>query len=101
MAQTMDVICDYCFANDRKYLDEDDFKLEWKETLMGAFEGGPLLRQFPWLGELFKSLPRPIVKAVNKNVHFLLQLRDGVEAQVVEILEHRETRTTLSCAEGR
>lgn len=96
MALTMDVICDYSFANDRKYLDEDDFKLEWKETVMGAFSAGALTRQFPWLEELLKSLPRPIVKAVNKNVHFFFQWRDGVEAQVVEILEHRETKTTLS-----
>ncbi|KAF4913756.1 Cytochrome P450 monooxygenase sdnE [Colletotrichum fructicola] len=40
MALTMDIICDYAFANDRKYLDEPDFKLIWKETIIGAFEGG-------------------------------------------------------------
>ncbi|KAJ9636882.1 hypothetical protein H2199_007876 [Coniosporium tulheliwenetii] len=84
MALTMDVICDYAFANDRKHLDEDDFKLEWKETLIAAFEGGAL------------SIPRPLVKAMNTNLDSMFQWRDGVRAQVSEILEHRETKTTLS-----
>ncbi|CAI0647710.1 unnamed protein product [Colletotrichum noveboracense] len=46
MALTMDIICDYAFANDRKYLDEPDFKLIWKETIIGAFEGGALAIYF-------------------------------------------------------
>ncbi|KAI8255712.1 Exopolygalacturonase X-1 [Colletotrichum sp. SAR 10_98] len=57
MALTMDIICDYAFANDRKYLDEPDFKLIWKETIIGAFEGGAVGRQFPWMLPVMKRLP--------------------------------------------
>ncbi|KAI8202042.1 Exopolygalacturonase X-1 [Colletotrichum sp. SAR 10_65] len=57
MALTMDIICDYAFANDRKYLDEPDFKLVWKETIIGAFEGGAVGRQFPWMLPVMKRLP--------------------------------------------
>jgi cytochrome P450 len=38
----MDVILQYSFANDNDYLSKPDFKLAWKETLEGAFEGGAL-----------------------------------------------------------
>jgi cytochrome P450 len=40
VALTMDVISQYSFARDDDYLAEPDFKLAWKETLEGAFEGG-------------------------------------------------------------
>ncbi|KAI8253328.1 Exopolygalacturonase X-1 [Colletotrichum sp. SAR 10_77] len=52
MALTMDIICDYAFANDRKYLDEPDFKLIWKETIIGAFEGGAKL---PYLTSVIRE----------------------------------------------
>lgn len=42
MALTMDIICDYGFAISTDYLDKPDFGLEWKETMIGAMEGGAL-----------------------------------------------------------
>ncbi|TQN65799.1 Cytochrome P450 monooxygenase sdnE [Colletotrichum shisoi] len=62
MALTMDVICDYAFAHDRLYLDEPDFKLLWKETIIGAFEGGAAGRQFPWMLPVMKRLPLPLTR---------------------------------------
>ena len=87
MALTMDIICDYAFANDRRYLDEPDFKLLWKQTIVGAFEGGALSRQFPWLLPLMKALPIPIVAAINPSVGYLFQWQEGVKEQVKPILE--------------
>lgn len=57
VALTMDVISQYSFARDDDYLSEYDFRLAWKETLEGAFEGGALLRQFPWMLPLMNSMP--------------------------------------------
>jgi cytochrome P450 len=87
MALTMDIICDYSFANDRKYLDEPDFKLRWKQTIIGAFEGGALGRQFPWMLPLMKRLPIRVVSAMNPAVGYLFQWQAGVKAQVQPILE--------------
>ncbi len=89
MALTMDIICDYAFANDRKYLDEPDFKLQWKETIIGAFEGGALGRQFPWLLPTMKNLPLSMVFAINPAVGYLFQWQAGVKAQVRPILEEK------------
>jgi len=90
MALTMDIICDYSFAHDRKYLDEPDFKLQWKHTLIGAFESGALGRQFPWLSPLMKRLPISVVSAINPSVGYLLDWQGGVKDQVIPILERTD-----------
>ncbi|KAK2760521.1 benzoate 4-monooxygenase cytochrome p450 [Colletotrichum kahawae] len=93
MALTMDIICDYAFANDRKYLDEPDFKLIWKETIIGAFEGGAIGRQFPWMLPVMKRLPLSIVSAMNPSVGHLLRWQSGVKQQVEPILEGKDSQT--------
>ena len=87
MALTMDIICDYAFANDRRYLDEPDFKLQWKKTIIGAFEGGALGRQFPWMLPLMKRLPLSVVTAMDPSVGYLLSWQAGVKKQVQPILD--------------
>ncbi|KAG7135748.1 Cytochrome monooxygenase sdnE like protein [Verticillium longisporum] len=87
MALTMDIICDYAFAADRGYLDEPDFKLQWKETILGAFEGGALSRQFPWILPVMKGLPLPVVSAINPAVGHLFWWQQSVRKQVGPILE--------------
>ncbi|KAF6817883.1 cytochrome p450 [Colletotrichum plurivorum] len=90
MALTMDVICDYAFTSDRQYLDEPDFKLLWKQTIIGAFEGGALGRQFPWMLPVMKKLPLSAVSAMNPSAGHLLRWQAGVKAQVQPILAGRD-----------
>lgn len=87
MALTMDIICDYAFARDRRYLDEPDFMLLWKKTLLGAFENGATSRQFPWLLPLMKSLPLPVVSALHPGVGHLFWWQRSVKEQIRPILE--------------
>ncbi|KAK2013577.1 cytochrome P450 [Colletotrichum eremochloae] len=87
MALTMDIICDYSFARDRKYLDEPDFKLLWKETVIGAFEGGTANRHFSWMLPLLKRLPLSCVSAINPSAGHLFRWHEGVKQQVGPILE--------------
>ncbi|KAK0654873.1 cytochrome P450 [Cercophora newfieldiana] len=87
MALTMDVICDYAFAKDRCYLDQPDFELRWKQTIIGAFEGGALGRQFPWMLPLMKKLPPSFVAAMNPAVGNLLYWQGLVREQVKPIVE--------------
>ena len=86
MALTMDIISDYSFAKDRCYLDEPDFMLLWKQTIIGAFEGGALGRQFPWMLPLMKKLPVSFVSAMNPAVGHLLNWQAVVREQVAPIL---------------
>ena len=96
MALTMDIICDYAFARDRRYLDKPDFQLLWKQTIIGAFEGGALGRQFPWMLPLMKRLPLSVVAAINPAVGNLLQWQGLVKEQVQPILAGTEKDRTKS-----
>jgi hypothetical protein len=100
MALTMDVICDYSFALDPRYLDEADFKLEWKQTIITAFEGGALGRQFPWMLPLMKRLPIPLVTLLNPPLGFILRWQSGVEERVKPILERRDDISLSGDAEA-
>ncbi|KAK2040890.1 cytochrome P450 [Colletotrichum somersetense] len=90
MALTMDIICDYSFARDRKYLDEPDFMLLWKETVIGAFEGGAASRQFPWMLPLMRQLPISWVSAIKPSVGHLFRWHEGVKQQVRPILDRTD-----------
>ncbi|KAN0093577.1 cytochrome P450 [Hyaloscypha variabilis] len=89
-ALTMDVISQYSFARDDDYLSEPDFKLQWKETLIGAFEGGALLRQFPWMLRVMNLFPDAWVAWMNPSMKLMLDWKAGVRARVKPILDGTE-----------
>lgn len=95
MALTIDIICDYAFASDRKYLDEPDFKLQWKETLQGVFQVGALNRQLPWILPLTQSLPLSVVSALDPGVGFMLHWQNAVRKEVKPILEGKSEGRTI------
>ena len=90
MALTIDVITDYAFAADRKYLDEPDFKLLWKETINGGFQNLALAMYFPWLLPLMKRLPLSVAAAMNPTVGHMLRWQAGVRETVKPILEGKD-----------
>lgn len=90
VALTMDVISQYSFAVDDDYLSEPDFKVAWKETLEGAFEGGALLRQFPWMFGFMNWLPDRWMKKMSPSMGLMLDWKRGVRARVSVILERNE-----------
>lgn len=92
---TMGVICEYPFAADDNYLEEEDFKLAWKETLSGAFEGGAMLRQFPWMFPLMNALPEKWLGAMQPSMKLMFEWRAGVRRWALPILEGTETAEDL------
>lgn len=87
MALTMDVICSYCFAADRKYLDHPDFGLEWKETINGAWQKGGLIRAFPSMPFFMRYFPRWLANKMDPDMGLFLAWQDSVEAVVKPILD--------------
>ena len=90
MALTMDIISDYAFDDDRHYLEEDDFKLQWKETILGAWQAGALLRAFPWILTLTKIIPQSLIARGDPRMGHLLEWQAGVREQVAAILNETE-----------
>jgi cytochrome P450 len=91
MALTMDVICQYAFANDDNMLMKDDFNLAWKETIIGAFEGGALLQKFPSPISMLNAVPDKMMGIMIPSLTLMLDWKAGVRRRVVPILNRTET----------
>ncbi|KAI9878625.1 MAG: hypothetical protein M1830_000392 [Pleopsidium flavum] len=96
MALTMDVITQYAYAKSCNYLDEDDFKLEWKKTLLGAFEKGALLRHFPWMLQVMNAMPDWLVLWTSPGMGMLFSWQREVRKQVKSILETEDPKADKS-----
>ncbi|KAH8666532.1 cytochrome P450 [Xylariales sp. PMI_506] len=95
MALTIDIICDYAFDADRRYLDEPDFKLQWKETLHGVFQVGAINRHFPWILPLTSGLPLSVVSLLDPGVAFMLRWQNAVRDEVKPILNGKGEGRTI------
>ncbi|KAF5014144.1 hypothetical protein F66182_14978, partial [Fusarium sp. NRRL 66182] len=69
----MDIITHYAFGESYNYLAEPDFKLEWKDTVIGGSASGAFIRQFPWVFPIMKSVPLYIMKYLAPEASLLLQ----------------------------
>jgi cytochrome P450 len=98
MALTMDIITHYAFGESYNYLAEPDFKLEWKETVVGGSASGAVIRQLPWAFGIMKSLPLAVLSKVAREASLLLQWQHMVRRQVDAIIDknragHKSTGT--------
>ncbi|KAL1970158.1 hypothetical protein VTN77DRAFT_6563 [Rasamsonia byssochlamydoides] len=88
MALTMDIITHYAYGESYNYLAEDDFKLEWKETVVGGSANGVFLRQFPWALPILKATPLSILKRLNPKAAALVSWQCMIRRQVETTLEN-------------
>ncbi|KAF1810551.1 cytochrome protein [Eremomyces bilateralis CBS 781.70] len=56
-ALTTDVIMEYCYGYSYGYLQDPNFKLEWKESMDMVFSGSQFRRATPWLTQLMQNFP--------------------------------------------
>jgi cytochrome P450 len=91
MALTMDIITHYAYGQSYNYLAEDDFKLSWKETVIGASANGAFLRQFPWALPIMRAIPFSLLQKINPHASALVGWQRSVR-QLVDniILANRE-----------
>ncbi|KAK5954220.1 hypothetical protein OHC33_004793 [Knufia fluminis] len=86
MALTMDIITHFAFGDSYNYLDEPDFKLEWKETVIGGSANGVFLRQFPWALPILKATPLSFLNVANPKAAKLVAWQHFIRKQVNEIV---------------
>lgn len=91
MALTMDIICQYAFAKDDNMLAKPDFNIAWKEMLIGAFEGGALLRQFPWMFTMTNAVPDRMMGFLMPSMSLMVDWKAGVRRRVTQILNRTES----------
>lgn len=91
MALTMDIITHYAYGESYNYLSEEDFKLDWKETVVDGSANGALLRQFPWALPVMKRMPLWVLRVLLPKAAALMQWQHMVRRQVDSIIENNQT----------
>ncbi|KAL1962675.1 hypothetical protein VTN77DRAFT_9309 [Rasamsonia byssochlamydoides] len=86
MALTMDIITHYAFGESYNYIGDEDFRLSWKEAVIGALENGILLRRFPWALPILKAIPLPVLQRVNPNAAKLVEWANIVQNKIDVLL---------------
>ena len=90
MALTMDIITHYSYGASYNYLSEDNFKLEWKETVVDGSANGALLRQFPWSLPLLKAIPLQLLDGMVPKAAALMHWQRMVRKQVDTIIKNNQ-----------
>lgn len=83
----MDVITHFAFGGSYEMLEEPDFKLDWKETVIGGSANGVFLRQFPWMWPVLANTPPWLLDYGNPKAAKLVRWQIMVSKQVEDILE--------------
>jgi len=90
MALTMDIITSYVYGKCFNHLNEEDFNLEWKHAIKSSFQTCALIRQFPWILWLLKSLPDSVVMWSMPPMGLLILWQNKVREIVTSVFESRK-----------
>jgi cytochrome P450 len=99
IALTTDIITHYSYGHSYNYLDEPDYKLEWKEGVLEASANGATMRHFPVVLAVSKNMPRWLLKKLNSRIAILLEIQDMVRNQSLESL--RNSKKENNTAEAK
>lgn len=85
-ALTMDIITDFAFGARTRHLDEPDFGLLWKESIVSQSANGVILRQFPWLWPVLLRTPLWMLRALRHPAAGLMVWQELTRARIDEIV---------------
>jgi len=63
-----DIVTEYAFAKDYKYLDSPDFQARFVKTMQELGKNMHILMLFPWLLTILVALPESLVKKLNHQI---------------------------------
>ncbi len=75
VALTLDFISHYAFGESFGLLERRGFSPAWKRALIDSIEAGRVVRYFPWLADIMKTLPESLVVALNKPIAVFLHMQ--------------------------
>ena len=81
---TADVIGQYCFDDNYKFLDDPNFVPWWHDVIMAVSQNGHTLKQFGFILPMMEAMPLWMVKIMNPQVLALLELQQRFRKQVIE-----------------
>ena len=93
MSLALDVISHYAFGKSYGLLELPGFSQLWKDVVENVMESFALVRNLPWLPELFKKLPMPITRMLDKGMAFYLQMEADTRDEVAKIVQGEKRRS--------
>lgn len=90
MALTSDIIMEYCYGKDSGFLEEPDFKQQWKDSMTTMLENAAFRRAVPWLIYLLQKLPNEYVLKLMPSMDILIKWQNDMKRQVEGILLNRQ-----------
>ena len=93
MSLALDVISHYAFGKSYGLLQLPGFSQLWKDVVENIMESFALVRNLPWLPELFKKLPMPITRMLDKRMAFYLQMEADMRVEVAKIVQGEKKRS--------
>ena len=93
MSLALDVISHYAFGKSYGLLHLPGFSQLWKDVVENIMESFALVRNLPWLPELFKKLPMPITRMLDKRMAFYLQMEAETRVEVAKIVQGEKKRS--------
>ena len=93
MSLALDVISHYAFGQSYGLLQLPGFSQLWKDVVENIMESFALVRNLPWLPELFKKLPMPITRMLDKRMAFYLQMEAETRVEVAKIVQGEKKRS--------
>ena len=76
LALTMDILTDYAFAEDFGLLQQEDFNIKWRDTILYIMQALPLIGHFKGLFRVIGSLPVFITRRIAPDVSQLLAWKE-------------------------
>ena len=93
MSLTLDIISHYAFGKSYGLLQLPGFSQFWKDVVESIMESFALVRNLPWLPELFKKLPMSITRILDKRMAFYLQMEAETRVEVAKIVQDEKKRS--------
>ena len=86
-ALTTGVITEYCYGQSYNYLDEPDFKLEWKKSMEIVFSGTAFRRATPWLTVLMQKFPDRFILGMAPQLGALIDFQNDIKREAVKAVD--------------
>lgn len=89
-ALTTDITTLYAFNKSFGHFDSTDFKASWQETVNGALSLGSVLKQYPWLFKIIRTIPVNIVEWLSPTFKLLFAFENVSLVNFISCLEEAD-----------
>ncbi|MCJ1368214.1 hypothetical protein MMC16_007355 [Acarospora aff. strigata] len=96
LAMCMDIITEYAFGEAYGLLDEEDFNVKWRDTILAIVKSVATITHLAWLPGVMRALPASLAQFLAPDVSQLLEYESRIRSQVQQVLTYTGIYTKTS-----